>query len=42
MMIISFFVINIRFKWPVGSDSRCRRCADIIVMMTAADAEDAS
>ena len=25
--------------WP---DLRCRRCADMIIMMTAGDAEDAS
>ena len=33
---------NIRFKCPVRPDLRCRRCADMIIMMTAGDAEDAS
>ena len=32
----------IRFKCPVGPDLRCRRCADMIIMMIAGDAEDAS
>ena len=27
---------------PVRADSRCRRCVDMIIMMTAGDAEDAS
>ena len=27
---------------PVRADLRCRRCVDMIVMMTAGDAEDAS
>ena len=32
----------IRFKCPVRPDLRCRRCVDMIIMMTAGDAEDAS
>ena len=27
---------------PVGADLRCRRCVDMIIMMPAGDAEDAS
>ena len=27
---------------PVRPDLRCRRCVDMIIMMTAGDAEDAS
>ena len=27
---------------PVRADLRCRRCVDMIVMMTAGDADDAS
>ena len=46
-IIIIFFVIVliffcIRFKCPVRPDLRCRRCADMMIMMTAGDAEDAS
>ena len=42
-----FFVIvlicfYIRFKCPVRPDLRCRRCVDMIIMMTAGDAEDVS
>ena len=35
-------IFYIRFKCPVRPDLRCRRCADMIIMMTAGDAEDAS
>ena len=35
------YIFYIRFKCPVRHDLRCRRCADMIVMMTAGDAEDA-
>ena len=31
-----------RFKCTVGPDLRCRRCVDMIIMMTAGDAEDVS
>ena len=31
-----------RFKCPVRPDLRGRRCVDMIIMMTAGDAEDAS
>ena len=37
-----YLFFNIRFKCPVRPDLRCRRCADMIIMMTAGDAEDAS
>ena len=33
---------DIRSKCPVRPDLRCRRCVDMIIMMTAGDAEDAS
>ena len=36
------YLFQIRFKCPVRPDLRCRRCADMIIMMTAGDAEDAS
>ena len=36
------YLFYIRFKCPVRPDLRCRRCADMIIMMTAGDAEDAS
>ena len=36
------YLSYIRFKCPVRPDLRCRRCADMIIMMTAGDAEDAS
>ena len=37
-----YLFFNIRFKCPARPDLRCRRCADMIIMMTAGDAEDAS
>ena len=36
------YLFYIRFKCPDRPDLRCRRCADMIIMMTAGDAEDAS
>ena len=36
------YLFYIRFNCPVRPDLRCRRCADMIIMMTAGDAEDAS
>ena len=36
------YLFYIRFKCPVRPDLRCRRCVDMIIMMTAGDAEDAS
>ena len=47
LIIIIFFVIVLicflkRFKCPVRPDLRCRRCVDMIIMMTAGDAEDVS
>ena len=47
LIIIIFFAIvliffYIRFKCPVRPDVRCRRCVDMIIMMTAGDAEGAS
>ena len=47
LIIIIFLVIvliffYIRFKCPVRPDLRCGRCVDMIIMMTAGDAEDAS
>ena len=36
------YLFYLRFKCPVRLDLRCRRCADMIIMMTAGDAEDAS
>ena len=35
-------IFYIRFKCPVRPNLRCSRCADMIIMMTAGDAEDAS
>ena len=37
-----FYLFYIRFKCPVRPDWRCRRCVDMIIMMTAGDAEDES
>ena len=37
-----YLTFYIRFKCPVRPELRCRRCADMIIMMTAGDAEDAS
>ena len=47
LIIIIFFVIvltsfYVRFKCPVRPDLRCSRCVDMIIIMTAGDAEDAS
>ena len=36
------YLFYIRFKCPVRPGLRCRRCVDMIIMMTAGDAEDAS
>ena len=36
------YLFYIRFKCPVRPDLRCRRCVDMIIMMTAGDAEDVS
>ena len=36
------YLFYIRFKCHVRPDLRCRRCVDMIIMMTAGDAEDAS
>ena len=36
------YLFYIRFNCPVRPDLRCRRCAGMIIMMTAGDAEDAS
>ena len=36
------YLFYIRFKCPDSPDLRCRRCVDMIIMMTAGDAEDAS
>ena len=38
----SLSFLNIRFKCPARPELRCRRCVDMIIMMTAGDAEDAS
>ena len=35
-------ILYLRFKCPVRPDLRCTRCVDMIIMMTAGDAEDAS
>ena len=37
-----YLLFYIRFKCPVRPDLRCRRCVDMIIMMSAGDAEDAS
>ena len=37
-----YLFIYIRFKCAVRPGLRCRRCVDMIIMMTAGDAEDAS
>ena len=42
LMIRPYLIFYIRFKCPVRPDLKCRRCADMIIMMTAGDAEDAS
>ena len=36
------YTFQVSCKCPVRPDLRCRRCADMIIMMTAGDAEDAS
>ena len=36
------FFFKLRFRCPVRPDLRCRRCADMTILMTAGDAEDAS
>ena len=36
------YLFYIRFKCPARPDLRCRTCVDIIIVMTAGDAEDAS
>ena len=37
-----YLIFSIRFRCPVRPDLRCTRCVDMIIMMTAGDAEDAS
>ena len=36
------YIFLYTFQCPVRPDLRCSRCVDMIIMMTAGDAEDAS
>ena len=40
--LLRHYLFCLRFKCPVRPDLSCRRCSDMIIMMTAGDAEDAS
>ena len=42
IIIIITVLMMIIIISPIRADLRCRRCVDIIIMITAGDAEDAS